>query len=229
MNFTMKHREYGSCGSFTAWGVGLEYEYDAGFSALNIIHSRKNKPLMYVDCDERLAQEPLSFIAAMEKATQLNALVISNNKTIDLSEILEEQHLKTMLKAASYHAGYSCDLQRGAFNAFEERFCKAYCLHKICLNRSSAHIDRPRYYSAELKTNTQNSITSYGANLSSVIRSLSKKTVHDLVNTGFGHITDIEAQNLLAVSSNLSLISKILDKNFHPMHKIRQINTKIKR
>lgn len=225
MGFALKHRELDSRGSFIAWGVGLEYEYDVNSSVLNIVHSRKNKPLIYIDCDSRLSEDPLGFTSALEKATQINALVFSNKTSVDLSDILKERHLKIMLETAALQASYSFDLEKEDYNLFEERFCKNYCLRKIRVHKCIDNEKDTAYFRGELQTRTQNSIQTCGAKLYSVIKGLSNKTVNDLLSQEYGHPSQQDAQNLLAVSSNLSLISKVLDKNFHPMHKIKQIET----
>ena len=47
--------------------------------------------------------------------------------------------------------------------------------------------------------------------------------MYDLLYNTYGQPSQEEAQNLIDISSNLALIGKILDKNFHPMHKIAHI------
>lgn len=226
MGFTLKHRELDSRGSFVARGIGFEYEYDASSPVLSVIHARQKKPLLYIDCEKRLSKNPLAFVSDLEKATQINALVFSNRSNIDLSEILRERHLKIMLETSTMQASYSYDLKHDDFDLFEERFCKNYFLRKMRINKCISNERESELFRGELQTKTQNSIHSCGANLYSVMHALSNKTVNDLLANEFGHPLQKEAQNLMAISSNLSLIGKILDKNYHPMHKIKQIQAK---
>lgn len=223
MGFTLKHRELDSRGSFIAWGIGLEYEYDAGSGVLDIAQARRNKPLLYIECDDRLTSNPLSFTCALEKATQINALVFSNNASTDLSDILGERHLKVMLETSAMQASYCYDLEHEDFELFETRFCENHHLRKLRLDKCTNLRGENAFFKGELQTRAQNSIETCGAKLFSVVKKLSNKTIDDLLANQYSYPANKEAQNLLAVSSNLSLISKILDKNFHPMHKMKQI------
>ncbi|MCB1531475.1 MAG: hypothetical protein KDJ35_01265 [Alphaproteobacteria bacterium] len=223
MGFTLKHRETDSRGSFNAWGVGFDYEYDAKSESLYIIRARDKKPLLYINCEERLTLNPLQYTTALEKATQINAMVFSGNTNVDLSEILQGRQLRTMIKTAALQASYCFDLQQEDFDLFEQRFCETYLLRKLRLNKCVNADRSSAFFRGELQTKTQNSIESSGAKLYSVINSLSTKAMYDLLYNTYGQPSQEEAQNLIDISSNLALIGKILDKNFHPMHKIAHI------
>ena len=224
MTFTLKHKELDSRGSFVAWGIGFEYEYDATSNILNINNARKKTPLINIEFDDALSKNALLYTAALEKATQINALSFSNNIYIDLSEILKERHLKTMLKTASVQARYSFDLKTEKFSRFEKSFCKDYFLSKLHFNKCINNAEQSVFYHVELETQNYNTVRCSSAHLYSVIHKLSNKTVRDLMISEYGSHSQTAARNLLAASSNLSIISKILNKNLNPMHRIKQIS-----
>ena len=222
MGFTLKHREQDSRGSFVAWGIGFEYKYCAESSILNIINAIKRKPLINISFDELMAENALAYTGALEKATQINALTFSNGQHVDLSETLKERHLKIMLETSAMQARYSLDLEAERFERFERRFCRDYTLSRLRFNKCVNSIEETSFYRAELETSNYNSINCSGAHLYGVINKLSAKAMRDLMAREYGYREQSAAQNLLSASSNLGIISQILNKNFNPIYKIRQ-------
>lgn len=220
----MKHSGINSRGSFVAWGTGLEYEYDAQARVLGITDPARKKPLLHMDFDSMLSSDPLSYVRALDKTTKINALVFSNNSTVNLSAILEEPHLRTMIETSAALARCSYDLAHEQFERFEEYFCQNYLLSRLQLEKLTDRDQETRFYRAELETRNRNRVLCRSSNLYAVINKLSKKTARDLTTMEYGYRSQRSAQNLLVVSSNLSVISKILNKNFIPEHRIRHIS-----
>lgn len=228
MGFTLKHRELDSRGSFVAWGIGFKYGYDAAASVLKVTNARKQKPLTYIDFDDDMMSDPLGFTAALEKATQISALAFSNEQHLDLTELLGEMHLKVMLETSAMQARYSFDLEKENFERFERNFCDEYILSRLQFHKCENKNSNTLYYKGELETKNRNTVYCHHNHLHSVLKELSNKSLRDLMARECNYRSPATAQNLLAVSSNLHVISQILNKNMNPMHRVRHLSDKLR-
>jgi hypothetical protein len=215
----LDHREKDSRGSFVAWGTGFTYEYNSEKKALNIVHAIQNKPLIYIDLDRHLAKNPLLYARMLEKVTQVNALVFSNNHDINLADIFENNRLIPILENSAIVARHSYDLETEKFENFSYRFCETYILKSLQLTKYANRTPGSVFYAAEMKTENNNSVHARASQLNQLLDKLSEKTVRDLMTTEYNHHFYKSAQNLLVVSSNLSVMGRVLDKNFIPLHK----------
>lgn len=216
MSFTLKHREQGSRGSFVAWGMGLRYEYDPAPQVLTISDAGKNRPLLYLDFDEDLSDSALFYTQILEKTTQTEALLFSNNTTVDLSEIFDDGKLIPILESSVRIARYGFDLKRGFFLRFTSFFCEDFLLKSLSIQAAARKgTDKPLYF-ATLQTINNHAITSCAPDLHTVMTELSQKTVHDLIAAELGCHMQTSAHNLLRLSSKLNILGRILDNNHMP-------------
>jgi hypothetical protein len=206
-----------------AWGVGFQYEYHPDAGILDIKDAKKEKPLIYVDFDRSLSKETLAYVNFFEKATQINALMFSNNMTIDLSETFDDARLVAILEDSAKMARYALDIKRRKFKEFSRNFCDEYDLHSLEIKKIAGFNPQAAFYSAQLMTRHLNMTSVRGPSLSKIMAKLSESTVQDLVTAEFGHYLGGAAHNLLNVSSKFSAIGRILDSEFCPARIVSQM------
>lgn len=217
MRITMKYRETDSRGSFVAWGIGFNYKYNANAYVLDILDRRSLKPLLFIDFDRQQARSALTYVSMLEKALQIQALMLSNNMTLDLSFSFDEARLAALLESAALQARYAFDLSRGQFYRFSFDFIRNNGLKALSIKkyRGSSETGAP-FYSGQLTTDKNKSVRASGHSLPTMIKALSDKIVSDLVTLEFGYRSEDSAHNLLLVASKLGVMSRILDQNFAP-------------
>lgn len=222
MDFTLKHKEAAPPGSFVAWGIGFAYCYEPKRNVLNISDARSKKPLFYVDCkNQPLAAGACDYAIFFEKATQINALILSNNSTVDLSELLDDRRLAAILEDSANLARYAYSLKQEDFKRFESDFCKNFTLKRLEIKKPKTLYPRDSSYFAKLKTLNNNVITSQKRSLHKILADLSERTLRDLIAVEFGYHFQHSTYDLLTVSSKLAIIGHILDERFIPAQRIK--------
>jgi hypothetical protein len=199
-----------------AWGIGFQYAYDPAVGILDIIDAKKAKPLIYVDFDRKLSRDTLAYVQFFEKATQINALIFSNNNTLDLSETFDDKRLVAILEDSAKLARYALDLKRRKFKKFCEDFCQEYELHTMEIKRIGGRVPGTAFYTAMIRTKNLNEISVRSPSVSRIMTMLSDKTMQDLLTVEFGHHLGTSAHTLLTASSKLSALGRILDSEFNP-------------
>lgn len=217
----LNYRDINPCGSFVAWGISFDYEYDKFNNTLNIVDSRRGKPLLSFDYCSHLSQIPLNYISSIEKITQIQALILSNGNSIDLSDIYEGTRLVSFIESAIALSNYSWDLRREYFDSFNQHFSRDYDLKGVFFKRYRASVSSSGFYAGELKTQRSRSVSASADTLHKTIESLSERALRDLAAEEYTNRFSQSAQNLLTVSSNLSIISKALDDNYTPKAKMK--------
>lgn len=216
----MRHKGTDTSGSFEAWGLGLFYHYDAQAHILDIIHARRNKPLIYIDFDRSLAKDPLSYVAFIEKSSQIRALMLSNNRMADISETLDEDRLCGILTSVASMARYCFDLQNMRYDRFSKYFIEETELKGFTIEHTSNQEHDSDFFKATLETQKSNTAIGRGPTLFRAISSLSDNIIQDLLTTECGYNIQGRAHALLRISSTLSAFSCILNDYFIPVHKV---------
>lgn len=225
MGLALRHRETDSQGSFVAWGVGLKYNYNAANGTLRISDEKRKTAFLDITLNRFLLQNPLAYVRAVEKATQINALMFSNNKNIDLSDIFEETRLIPLLEACALLAKHSLDLIHGRFDHFEYSFSEIFEIKYLRLEKHVRAGAGASLYAGELKTMNNNTIQASSLCLHKVIGNLSEQILRDLVSKELSHRTEKAVHNLLSAASNLAIIGKVLDENFDPGRVVKPVYT----
>ncbi len=220
ISFALRHREINSHGSFEAWGIGFHYEYDSDLKGLNIIHARSTRPLSYMSFDKKLSKSPLEFVKLLEKTTQVKALIFSNNKTVDLSETLDDARMSALLPGSALLAQQSFCFKNEALHKSEKKFCKDYSLKNFKIKRISADDSCKSFYSGTLETQRCNSIYVRVTHLHDILNYFSEKIVSDLIARETGYNLQSSAHTLLKMSYRLSVLARIIDESFIPLKKI---------
>lgn len=222
MKFTLKHRDTGSQGEFVAWGIGFFYTYTPAKHRLDILHSHNEKPLIHVDLSDISARSPMEYVETLEKTTQIEALMLSNNTDLDLSAVYTDSRLLPILQGSVQIAAFGIDLKHQRFNRFAAMFCESFGLKTLGLKRTQYLKTQKNFYFAHMVTCYNNKTLASGHSLHGVMKALSEQTLSDLMASEFSHHTQNAAHNLLMVSSKLAILSRVLDKCFIPQNSSRK-------
>ncbi len=207
-------------GSFRATGRGLCYDYDSNEALLSILNSATGRTLATFNLDHFLTKKPKDYVGFLEKASQVNALMLSNNSTINLADTVSESHLMSLLESVVGISRNAYDLNALDFCRFSRIFSKEYNLKSVKIKKFVSRNKENEFYIARLHTHHGNGVCVRGCTLTGIMAGLSDRTIRDLITMEFGHRFESSAHDLLNASTRLSSLSYILDQNFIPEHKI---------
>ncbi len=216
----MKHDCTVSHGSFTVWGTGFLYLYEADNKLLNIALPDEDKAIVKIKLDDALADDPLAYIDTLDKANQIKALLYSNNSTVNLAETLDDSRVASLIKTTARISRCAYDLDTLNFERFGSVFCKEFDLKGLKIKKFNSRSESQRFYLGRIQTRTDNTVCVRSCSLSGLMTQLSDKTMNDLIALEIGMRNDASAHKLLSASSKLLTISHILNKNFIPQHKL---------
>lgn len=217
----MEYKETDEKGSFDAWGSGLKYVYESEKKRLRILSTRNRKrPLLEIPFDHDGFDNPYAYVRDVNKATQIYAMMISNNETVNLEELLSDKRLTSILQSSVRIAKYSHYLKTEDFYLFAEHFCEHFGLRDLKIRRVQSRASKRDVYIGKLRTLRNRSTKAISGSLHQTIKDLSEKTVSELIAEEQWSVRQQDAYNLLSVSTNLATISHILDKRFSPHKRI---------
>ncbi len=209
-----------SHGSFTVWGTGFVYLYEADNKLLNIALPHEEKAIVKIKLDDALAQNPLTYIDTLDKTNQIKALLYSNNSTLNLAETLDDNRVASLIKTTARISRCAYDLDQRNFERFGSVFCKEFDLKGLKIKKFTSRSESQKFYLGRIQTRTDNTICVRSCSLSGLITQLSDRTMNDLIALEIGMRNDASAHKLLGASSKLLTISHVLNKNFIPHNKL---------
>lgn len=218
----MKRKSDNSCGSFSALGTGFKYEYDANSKRLDVFHAKTGSTLLFIDFDKTLSRDPALFVSTLDKSCQIRALTLSNNTSIDLSQTFDDHKLTPMLVETARLARFGFDLMHENFDRFERYFCQDSTIRDMKIQRIRKFDAGSAFYSAQLETRHSNKLVVESTTLHGVMSKLSQKIIQDLITREFVSHFDAFAHTLLKASSNVSILSLILNEKFLPVGRLRE-------
>lgn len=207
-------------GSFKAWGSGFRYDYNNEQKALNVLHQDTERLLARFNFDRFLSKSPLAYTELLNKTAQINALMVSNNQTINLSETMPLPHLSSVLSSIGGLSRHAFDLKQMHIRRFCLRFAMEFDLHSVKIKFFQPNDIENAFFIARLQTQHGNGISVRACSMTGIMAAMSDKTLRDLITMEFGHRFERSAQSLLNVSSKLSSLSWILDEEFDPSKRI---------
>lgn len=220
MGFTLEHRELGSRGEFYAIGAGFGYYYNPIETALTVLDVKQKSPLLNMRLNQRMSEYPLSYVTALEKSAQIQALIFSNNKDINLTNILNGIQLKAMLETCAFFSEQSYLLKREKFNNFEMLFKDSYPIKSLNIQKRPGFQKDNYFYTAHLKTHENNHVKAQAGSVHRLLQELSEEVTRDFFEKEPSHLIQKNIQNVLAMTSNISMVSQILNDHFIPSAKI---------
>ncbi len=217
----MKSRDTKPGGSFTAWGTGFNYDYDANLRKLEVHHAVTGKAIAYMDFDRHLSRDPVTFVSILDKSCQIKALSLSNNTSIDLSATFEDGKLTPMLEETSRLAHYAFDLMHRNYSRFQRHFCGDTLLKTLEIRKIRRSAPISRFFTARAETGHGNVALAESTQLYAAMSILSQRIVQDLITREFVSHYEKEAHSLLSASSKISSLSLILNERFHPYTRLK--------
>jgi hypothetical protein len=217
----MKYEETCTKGSFSVWGSGFRFDYKAQSKLLNIVPLHEKRILVHLQFDEHLAKTPLAYIEILEKTNQINALMYSNNATLNLAEIMEGARIASLIETSVDISRRAYDLKTMNFERFADHFRHYSDLKNVNIKKFTCSRQENEFYLARIQTHRDNSVCVRACTLSGLTAALSERMLHDLIAMELGRYNN-NARHLLHVSTKLSTISRIVDENFIPQHKLAQ-------
>ena len=207
-------------GSFEAWGKGFHYSYNNDRKTINILHKDTERLLSKIKLDDHLSTEPLAYAEILEKASQISALMVSNNQSVVLSSITNLQQLRPLLNNVARLSRHAFDLKYNHLSRFCRAFATEYDIQRLKIKRFSSDGIEDAFFIARLQTKTGNGISVRACTMTGIMAAMSDKTLKDLITMEFGHRRDQSLQKLINVSSKFASLSYILDTHFIPENKI---------
>ena len=202
-------------GSFKALGAGFQYDYDSAVNRLSVIHGNEDTAFAKIRFNKFISQNPTNYVEALDKAHQIKALMLSNNATTNLAELLEASRLGAMIKSSAKLSSQAYDLNFKNFSRFSRHCTREFNLKHFKIKRFCSEDKENTFFVARIQTHHDNAISVRACTLEGMISSLSERTLRDLITMEFGHQYENSAVTLLNLSTKLSTISRIIDKNFH--------------
>ena len=218
----MKYVNTCSQGSFIAWGTGFRFEYEAPSRLLSITPLDRKRAIARLRFDKDLAEDPLAYVESLDKTNQIQALMYSNNATLNLAETLDRDRISGLIKSTARISRFAFDLHTKNFERFAWFFCKDFDLESFKIKKFVSKRKETAFYIGKLQTRYHNSVRVRACTLPRLVAALSDKTLTDLITMEFGHSYNNSAHTLLNASSKLSTISRILDENFIPENKVER-------
>lgn len=213
---SMLYQTLGSCGSFKANGAGFYYTYHAENNGLAIFRNISGCKTLNITLPQKIKDNPQLFVSHLEKATQIRALMLSNNATIKLCETIVPEKLAAIAKSVSRLALNSYDLSNNNVDRFANILRRGFGLKELDISYIDHAASGEPYYKAKIITKKDNCLVVRDNSLPVTLKKLSDGIVSDMIMREFTSHTDQNSQNLLRLSTRISVISKILNESFIP-------------
>ncbi|MFP4312738.1 MAG: hypothetical protein ACLFR0_00305 [Alphaproteobacteria bacterium] len=213
---SLRYQEGGSLGSFAVSGESFRYEYDADKNRLAITRKDCACDRFHIQLPEKIKANPRLFVHQLEKATQIKALILSNNQTIRLCETIVPDKLITIAKSVSRLALNSYDIGNNRISRFTDILRRGFGLKILEISYIDHNSSGQPYYKAKIVSQKDNCIVVREDTISDTLKKLSEYIASDLIIRELTAHSDHSSQKLLKLSTRLSVIAKILNDSFVP-------------
>lgn len=220
MRFKFSCKETDGGIGFEAKGCGLGYRYDGRTLTLDVLHLCMRRPLLLLDLGPVFPRNPLLYAEFLEKAAQINALLYSSNQTLNLSETIHIEKLAPVVAQLSKTAELAHDVEMKNFARFAASLSAIHELHACRLEQQDRVNASEARYRLILKTPSGTEIRATGPTARASISKIAELMLRDVIALEFSAQSGQNAQNLIALSTRLSTIARLLDMNFDPYDKI---------
>lgn len=221
---SLRYQGGGSLGSFEANGVSFRYAYDAETNQLTIIRRDCNCDTFRIQLPEKIKTNPRLFVHQLEKATQIKALMLSNNQTVKLCETIVPEKLTTIAKSVSRLALNSFDIGNNRISKFSDILRRGFGLKTLEISYIDHESSGQPYYKAKIISQRNNCIVVREDTIAEALKKLSEHIATDLIMRELSVHSDQSSQKLLKLSTRLSVIAKVLNNNFIPHKFIQNID-----
>lgn len=209
-------------------GLGLFYKIENKKSSTTIaVQNKKSGQNVLNICFEtadRIVENIQHFLQLFEKTTQVQALMLSNNQTCDITDIFNTSRLYVYLQNTYKTALMIYDIENGHFEDFHGVFAKTYNLKSLDLAQKSQNIKTDTYYYATLETEAGITIRAHAKKVSQCLYNLSKNMLAELIAVNMNNTSLTKTNRYLSASSKLVTISLVLDSYFYPLQRVKPSN-----
>lgn len=228
MRFTFDQTSTDRQGGFVAHGICFDYKYDAAERNLNMRHLIKYESLIDINMDRRILFRPKLYVTFLEKATQIYALIYSQNLSYNIAQTIDEEKLPAILNTIMRAAQRATELQTGNYRFFEKRMCNKFELSKFLINHYNATNGSNGFWTIHIKTKSGQAANIRSNTLHDAIGQIAQKIRHDLFSHEITNRSDKLAYALMTLSTKLMAIEKIIDPDFVPSEHVLCENKTIK-
>jgi len=211
----LRHQIVSPCGQIEAWGAAFNYRYNPEKNTLCVFRTESGCKTLNITLPAKIAANPLLFITQLEKATQIKALMLSNNTTLRLCQTIVPEKLSAIAKSVSKLALNSFDLSSGRIEKFSKLVRRSYGLKEFEIS----YIDNQAsgsYYKAKIVSCRDNFVIVREDNMPDTLKKLSEGILSDLIALEFSSRNNSCSEQLLRLSTRLSVMSKIVSDVFIP-------------
>ncbi|MAE52143.1 MAG: hypothetical protein CMH27_10070 [Micavibrio sp.] len=211
----LRYQEASRCGSIEAWGAAFNYRYDSDGNTLRVFRNENGCKTLNITLPAKITADPLLFIRQLEKATQIKALMLSNNTTIKLCQTIVPDKLSAIAKSVSKLALNSFDLSTNRIEKFSKLVRRSYGLNEFEIAYID-HLTSGSYYKAKIVSSRDNCVIVRQDDLATTLQDLSEGIIRDLIALEFSSRHNGTSEQLLRLSTRLSVMSKIVNEKFLP-------------
>lgn len=211
----LRHQIVSPCGQVEAWGAAFNYRYNPEENMLCVFRNESGCKTLNITLPTKIRTNPQLFIKQLEKATQIKALMLSNNMTLRLCQTIVPDKLSAIAKSVSKLALNSYDLSTDRINHFSKLVRRSYGLKEFEI----AEIDNQAsgsYYKAKIVSCRDNFVIVREDTMPDTLKKLSEGILSDLIALEFSSRNNICSEQLLRLSTRLSVMSKIVNDAFIP-------------
>ncbi|MBX2834066.1 MAG: hypothetical protein KTR28_03745 [Micavibrio sp.] len=212
----MKFEDADKNGSFTVWGSGFDYKYISFEKALHISAPQTKRVLAKLKFDDYISRDPQSYIIKLNKANQIKALNLSNNRSNNLLDIIDNGRIGALINNTASTSYFAQMLEDSNYNRFSSMFTQGSVLHNIAIKKFSSRDNMNVFFVARAQTVNENTISARGCDMASLLAALSERTLRDLITLEFGDKFQNTAHELLKIATKFSAISAVIDPHFIP-------------
>lgn len=211
----LRHQTVSSCGQIEAWGAAFNYRYAADKNTLCVFRNESGCKTLNITLPAKIKNNPQLFIKQLEKATQIKALMLSNHTTLKLCQTIVPDKLSAIAKSVSKLALNSFDLSTDRINNFSKLIRRSYGLKEFEI----AEIDNQAsgsYFKAKIISCRGNFVIVREDTMPETLKKLSEGILSDLIALEFSSRNNVCSEQLLRLSTRLSVMSKIVNDAFIP-------------
>lgn len=212
----MDYRVLDEVGSFKVWGMGFHFEYDALSGVINIFNAHTSHPITYIESKKFIRQNPFDFVALLDKTLQILSLNYSNNTYLDLTEVLDSNKLLPILQNAVAISENALRLKHHKRKDFMKSFMRQNPGTNLIIKKMKPTVGTLAFYATSFRTHSGQDVRARGFLLHHALSELADCIVRDIITENFLQSAETDAQFYLKISSDIFVLSCILNRRFIP-------------
>lgn len=197
----------------------LNLSYSNRTRILNIHLGSSKSPVLEIPFAGRAGfsnETTHTYIALLKKAVQTHALVYSNNETVFIENLIDEQKLPSILEYTAEIAFLALKIKEGRYSDFKNRVVHDFGLKEMCFKKVCSPYYKRGHFKARVKLMNDKRVMVRACKEHTALSELSQHVIHDLVAHEYTNNNEKRASQLMTLASRLAFIAKIIDPDFNP-------------